>query len=43
MNLLEAMEKRHSVRVYTDKKITGAIKDELLSCIDECNQRLLIA
>ena len=29
MNLLEAMEKRHSVRVYTDKKITGAIKDEL--------------
>lgn len=38
MDLLEAMEKRHSVRAYTDKKITGAIKDELLSCINECNQ-----
>lgn len=38
MNLLEAIQKRHSVRTYTDKKITGIIKDELLSCINKCNQ-----
>lgn len=38
MDLLQAIQKRHSVRTYTDKKITGAIKDELLLCINECNQ-----
>lgn len=38
MDLLQAIQKRHSVRTYTDKKIIGVIKDELLACINECNQ-----
>lgn len=38
MELLEAMEQRHSVRTYTDKKIEGAVKDELLQMIDKCNK-----
>ncbi|MCC7553193.1 MAG: nitroreductase family protein [Methanobacteriaceae archaeon] len=38
MDLLEAMEKRHSVREYTDKKIEGEIKEELKSFIGECNR-----
>ena len=38
MNLLEAIEKRHSVRQYTDKKIKGNIEKELLSFISEVNK-----
>lgn len=38
MDLLEAIEKRHSVRQYTDKKIEGEIKSELESLIAECNK-----
>ena len=38
MNLLEAIEKRHSVRAYEDKPIEGAVKDELLSFIEQCNK-----
>lgn len=37
MNILEAVEKRHSVRSYTDKKIEGEVKEELLREIEECN------
>ena len=33
MNLLEAMKNRHSVRSYTDKKIEGDVKEQLLSYI----------
>ena len=38
MELLEAMEKRHSVRSYEDKKIEGEIKEKLLQFIDNCNK-----
>ena len=38
MELLEAMEKRHSVRAYEDKKIEGAIKEKLMKFIDSCNE-----
>lgn len=38
MDLMEAIEKRHSVRSYTDKKIDGSVKTELQSCIEQCNQ-----
>lgn len=38
MELLEAMEKRHSVRSYDDKKIEGEIKEDLLHYIDQCNE-----
>lgn len=37
MNLEEAIEKRHSVRQYTDKKIEVKVKDELNLFIEECN------
>ena len=37
MNLLEAVEKRHSVRSYTDKKIDKESKEKLQEIIDECN------
>lgn len=37
MDILEAIEKRHSVRSFEDKKIEGAVKEELLSFINECN------
>ena len=38
MELKEAIEKRHSVRAYTDKKIEGEIKEQLISFIDQCNK-----
>lgn len=38
MNLLEAMKNRHSVRSYTDKKIEGDVKEQLLSYIKKCNE-----
>ena len=38
MDLLEAIKKRHSVRQYSDKKIEGDIKKDLLDVIDECNK-----
>ena len=37
MNILEAVEKRHSVRSYTDKKIDKETKEKLQEIIDECN------
>lgn len=37
MNILEAVEKRHSVRSYTDKKIDKETKEKLQQIIDECN------
>lgn len=38
MNLLDAIQTRHSVRSYTNKKIEGTVKDELSSFLQECNQ-----
>lgn len=37
MDLLTAIETRHSVRSYTDRKIEGKVKEELLAFIDQCN------
>lgn len=39
MDILEAVKARHSVRTYTDKRIEGTVRDELLSYIDQCNQK----
>lgn len=38
MELLELMKKRHSVRSYTDQRIDGETRNELLRCVEECNQ-----
>lgn len=38
MELLEAIEKRHSVRSYSDKKIEGEVREKLQQKIEECNQ-----
>ena len=38
MNLLDAIQTRHSVRSYTNKIIEGTVKDELSSFLQECNQ-----
>ena len=38
MDLLEAIEKRHSVRQYNDKKIEGDIKKDLLEMEEEDEQ-----
>lgn len=38
MNLMEAMEQRHSVRSYNDKKIEGEVKEKLEQEIRECNK-----
>lgn len=38
MDLLNAMEERHSVRSYSSKKIEGEVKDKLQSFIKECNK-----
>lgn len=38
MNLLEAIEARHSVRKYIDKPIPQDIIDKLLSKVEECNK-----
>jgi hypothetical protein len=37
MDLLEAINLRHSVRSYTDKKIEGETLDQLTKTVDECN------
>ena len=37
MDLLEAMDARHSVRNYTDQRIEGAVLGELQRAIAECN------
>jgi nitroreductase len=37
MDLLEAINLRHSVRSYTDKKIDGETLDQLKKTVDECN------
>lgn len=39
MDILEAVEKRHSVRSYTDKKIDKETKEKLQQIIDECNRK----
>lgn len=38
MELLEAMERRHSVRSYSDKKIEGEVREKLEQKIRECNK-----
>lgn len=38
MDLLNAMKERHSVRAYTDKRIEGKVKEDLLSFIEQCNK-----
>ena len=38
MTILEAMEKRHSVRSYLSKKIPEDIKEQLQNEIDNCNK-----
>lgn len=38
MNIIEAINNRHSVRRYTNKKIDENIKNELLETINECNR-----
>lgn len=37
MDLLEAMKQRHSVRTYTNRRIEGAVKEELQQFVDHCN------
>lgn len=37
MDLLQAINERHSVRSYTDKKIDGDMKQDLQAFIDKCN------
>ena len=37
MDIMEAIQARHSVRSYTDRKIDGEILDQLQKTIDECN------
>jgi len=39
MDLLEAIKSRHSVRIYTDKKIEGETLTQLRQTVDECNQK----
>lgn len=38
MDLKEAIKNRHSVRSYTDRKIEGDVKNELLAFINQCNK-----
>lgn len=38
MELFELMKKRHSVRSYTDQRIEGETRNELLRCVEACNQ-----
>lgn len=39
MQLMEAIQTRHSVRSFTDKKIGGETKDALLAVIEEANAK----
>lgn len=38
MELLEAIEKRHSVRSYENRRIEGTVKEDLQTFIDACNK-----
>jgi nitroreductase len=38
MNINEAIEKRHSIRSYTTRPITGEVEQELRDLVAECNQ-----
>lgn len=38
MNIMEAVNARHSVRAYTDQRIEGAICEELQAYIKQCNE-----
>ncbi|MDO4321878.1 MAG: nitroreductase family protein [Lachnospiraceae bacterium] len=38
MDILQAIEERHSVRAYTEKKIEDDIKKDLEAAIQECNE-----
>lgn len=38
MELIEAIENRHSVRSYTDKKIEGEVLSELQAEVEACNK-----
>jgi Nitroreductase family. len=38
MDLFKAINERHSVRTYTEKKIEGKVKEDLYSFIEQCNQ-----
>lgn len=38
MDLFEAMEQRHSVRSYANRKIEGEVKEKLEQKIKECNE-----
>jgi len=37
MDLMQAIKERHSVRRYTDKRIEGEVKKQLLQVIEDCN------
>lgn len=37
ITLWEAIETRHSVRSYTDRRIEGQVKEELLTAVKKCN------
>jgi nitroreductase len=37
VNLLEAMQARHSVRKYSDKRIEGDVREQLEKLVEECN------
>lgn len=38
MDLLQAIEKRHSVRSYTEQPIEGKVKEDLLDFIGQCRE-----
>ena len=38
MELLEAMERRHSVRSYEDRPLEPEVRAELTEFLDQCNQ-----
>ena len=38
MDLLEAMEKRHSVRAYTDRELEKEVRGQLEAFIQQCNR-----
>ena len=38
MDLLQAMNQRHSVRSYTERPIEGKTKEELLAFLEQCGR-----
>lgn len=38
MNIMEAVKARHSVRAYTDRRMVGAVREELQAYIKQCNE-----